>query len=120
MPGDDVELEIEPVAIGLRSSSLRLRAARLEPGARVAAQLLVLVVAEARQDRLALRRGDRAALGDDGGVGDRLGQVGEQLGHRRGRLEPGFGRRGGGRAFDIGRLGDAQHGVVRGVEMGSA
>ena len=84
---------------------------------RIATQRLILVVGQARQDRAALRRGDSAALGDDGGVGDRFGQVGEQLGHRRAGLEPGFGRRGrpvG--VFDVGRVGDAQQGVVRVVE----
>ncbi len=88
-----------------------------EAGARIAAQLLVLVLAQAREDRPALRRGDRATPGDDGRVGQRLGQVGEQLGHRRAVLHPGVG---GGRyafgAFDIGRAGNAQHGIVRGVE----
>ena len=52
------------------------------------------------------------------GVGDGLRQVGEQLGHGRAVLQPGLGR--GGRpvgGFDIGRIGDAQHGVMRGVEF---
>ena len=84
-----------------------------------AAQGFVLVVAEAREDGLALRRGDGAALGDDGGVGDRFGKVGEQRFHVGGGLEPGFGRAGLAVGIvDIGRGGDAQHGVVRGVEIG--
>ncbi len=66
-----------------------------------------------------MRRGDRAALRDDDGVADRLGNVREQVLHRLGGLEPCFGR---GFAaivtFDVRRLGDAQHRVVRGVEAG--
>ena len=44
-----------------------------EPGPSVGAQLFVLVVAETREDRLALGRADGAALGDDGRIDNRLG-----------------------------------------------
>ncbi len=64
----------------------------LQPGLGLAPQGLVLVVAEARQDRLALGRGDSAALSDHYRIGERLGQVGEQRFHIGGGLEPGFAR----------------------------
>ncbi len=80
--GDDVDLEIEPFAIcGLLILRLALEP-QLQARMRLAPQRFVLVIAEAREDRSALGRGDGAALGDDGRVGDRLGQVGEQFLHR--------------------------------------
>ena len=86
-------------------------------GMGVDAQLLVLILPEARQDRPPFRRRHRAALRDHRGVGERFGQVGEQRLHRGAVLEPGVGRR---RrsidAFDIGRAGNAEHRIVRGVE----
>jgi hypothetical protein len=61
--------------------------------------------------------GQGAALGDDQGVGGRLGQVGEQLGHHRRGLDPGLaaGARPV-RRVDVGGIGDAQHRIVRAVE----
>ena len=92
-----------------------------EADARVAAELLGLglnVAGGAGQDWLALRRREGAAAGDDGGVPDCLGQVGEEPAHVRGRLHPGLGRAAlAVRPVDLARLGDAEHGVVRGVEM---
>ncbi|MCY1170735.1 hypothetical protein D9M73_108220 [compost metagenome] len=76
------------------------------------------VTREARQDRLALGRADAAALRHHQRVGDRLGQVGEQLAHVLGGLHPRIGR--GARpvfAGDIGRIGDAQQRIVRLAEI---
>ena len=81
-------------------------------------RLALLVAGEAGEDRLALGRRKGAALGDDQRVGERLGQVGEQFLHHRDRLDPGLGR--GARTLgrvDVRRVGDAQHRVVRGVEV---
>ena len=127
---DDVELELEPVEIGIAPLFAQRRALdrgdlgqpRVEPGARVVAQLggfRLAVAGKARQDRLALGRGNRAALRHDQRVVDRLGQVGKQLAHRRGGLQPGIGR--GPRpivAGDICRIGNAQHRIVRLAEIG--
>ena len=122
---DHADLVIEPLEIGLPLGLAEVGdrgEARLQARQRILAKLLglgVQVAGDARQDRLALRRAERAAPGDDGGVVDRLGQVGEQLAHRHRRLDPGLGR--GAEpvvALDVARLGDAQHRVVRGVEFG--
>ena len=80
-------LELEPLAIACACSSVASPCKPLvEARTASRAKLLVLVVAD-RRGRIGLRFGarDRAALRDDRRVGDRLGQVGEQLGHRRGR-----------------------------------
>ena len=58
-----------------------LRQPPLQALGRLAAHLGLLVLREGRQDRVARRRHERAAPGDHQGVGDRLRQVGEQLGH---------------------------------------
>jgi len=91
---DDVELEIEPVEIDLALLGGHLaieRQALGQPGVRVEAQLCRLGIAIAReawQDRVAMRRGYRAAMRNDDGVADRFGNVREQVLHRLGRLEP--------------------------------
>jgi hypothetical protein len=121
---DDVELELEPVLIGLAllgRGDAGLGETGVEPDPGELAQhrrLAVAVAGEAGQDRLALGRGEGAALGDDHRVGDALGQIGEQRLHLAGGLHP----RASGEllraivAGDIGRAGDAQHRVVRLVE----
>ena len=66
------------------------RQPRLEPCARLAAQLLLGAAArgvEARQDRLALLRPEGAAPGDLDRVGDGLRKVGEQRAHLGRALE---------------------------------
>ncbi len=115
---DDVELELQAIRIDLRVFAKPAFKPFLQPRLRVAPQLLILVIAEPWQDRAAAGGGDSAAQGDDGGIGDRLGQVGEQMPHGFAVLEPCLGR--GGRplgGLDIGRIGDAQHGVVRRMEL---
>ena len=115
--GDDVDLEVEPLAIARLLLLASSGKPRVEPGMGIGAELLVLVVGQARKDRPALRSADRAALSDDRRVRDRLGQIDEQLAHRRRVLQPRFGR--GGLtivALDVGGLGDAQHRVMRGME----
>ena len=80
-------------------------------------RLALGVACQAGEDRLALGRRESAALGDDQRVGDGLGQVGERLLHDRGRLDPRFCARAGAvGGVDVGRMGDAEHGVVRGVK----
>ena len=120
---DDVELEGEAFVVVLARVAGRkavMGEARLEPLARLPAQLLLLVHGlaagdgETRQDRLARQRPVGAAHGDlDAGLG-RLGQVGEQRGHFGAGLEPVLGRE----APAVGRreeraLGDAEERVMR-------
>ena len=96
------------------------RQPRFQPRPRIGAQHFRLrrdVARQRRQDRLPRRRGDGTALRHDQGVRDRLGQIGEQLGHDTGRFHPRM--RTAARsvlAVDIGRVGDAQHGVMRVAE----
>ena len=79
---DDAELELEALAVGLDGRGVRDDGeAGVEALAGLAAQLLDLVLGEARQDRLALPRAEGAAAGDLDGVLDRLGQVGEERDH---------------------------------------
>ena len=76
------------------------------------------IACEARQDGRAVRRRIGAALCDHQGVGRRLGQVGEGLLHHARRLDEAF--RIGARTIvriDMGRTGDAQHGVMRLVHV---
>ena len=99
--GDDIELEGEPGAIVLLRGAAR-KAVDFEPVAQaflgLAAQFRGLIVCgvrgigaganrEARQDRLARDRAERAALGDLDGGCQRLRHVGEQHRHFRPRLE---------------------------------
>ena len=136
--GDDIDLEGEPRAIVLLGGAAR-KAVDLEPVAQallgLAAQFRRLVAfricgvgaganREARQDRLAHGRPERAALGDLDGRGQRFRHVGEQHRHFRARLEAvirgeliaiGFG--------DEASAGDAEQRVmgfviVRGREIG--
>lgn len=67
---------------------------------------------------MGLRHGAMTAqLRDDQRVLDRLGQVGEELLHHLGGLQPRLGTAFGAVVhFHIGRIGDAQHGVVRVAE----
>ncbi len=90
--GDDLELILEPLAIARPVLVGTPDEPLVEPGVRVGAELLVLILPEPRKDRPALGRGHRASLGDHRGVGERLGQIGEQLGHCRVVLEPGVRR----------------------------
>ena len=116
---DHAEFEIEPFTVAGEVFGRAAGEPQVEAQMRVAAELLVLVVGQPRQDRTALGRGDGAALGDDLGVGKRFGQVGEQRFHRGGGLKPGFGVRGGAvGVVDLARRGDAQQCVVGGVEAG--
>ena len=121
-PVDDVGLEIEPVEIGLTLILGQLaigREALFQAGAGMLDQhrrFAFLVAGQTGEQWLALGRGEGAALSYDQGVGQRLGQVGEQLAHHRPGLDPGFAwaTRPVGR-IDMGRIGDAQHGIVRRV-----
>ena len=99
---DDVDLEGEALLIILAREARRgadCRPALLQAGFGLGAQLGGLQLEHlgfagvgagpdvARQDRLAPLRAKRAALGDLDGVGERLGKIGEQLGHLVGGLE---------------------------------
>ncbi len=129
---DDIELEVEPLAIGLRRfvalgfahagpEDLRPQP-QIESVPRHGAQLFLLVAAarrrEGRQDRLARLGHVGAAPGDDEGIVDRLGHVGEEQPHRRRRLEMVLLRQ----PPPVGlahhrALGDAQQHVMRLVEF---
>ena len=112
---DDAELELEPFAVRLDRRRVRdHREPDLKALARLAAQLLDLVLGELRQDRLALPWPVGAAPGDLDRVGDRLRQVGEERGHLVGALEAVLGRQAPPRLLlvDIGAVGDADQGVV--------
>ena len=87
---------------------------RGEAGAGLGAQLLDLVLGEARQDRLAPGGAIGAAAGDLDGVLHRLGQVGEQRRHLVGALEAVLGGQAAARLLlvDVGAVGDAEQGVV--------
>ena len=115
--GNDVDLEVEPLAVACHLFFAPPRKTRIQAGMGIGAKLLVLMIGQARKDRLALRSAHRAALRNDHRVRDRLGKVDEQLAHRRGVLEPCL-RRGSLAvvALDVGGLGDAQHRVMSGVE----
>ena len=120
---DDVELEGQAFVVLLPRVAGReavLGETGLEPGARLAAELLLLVDrlaagdGEARQDRLSGQRPIGAAHGDLDAGFRRLRQVGEQLHHLRARLEPVLGREAaavGGRNQRA--LGDAEQRVMR-------
>ena len=116
---DDAELEVEPLAVGLGGRGVRdRREAGVEAGAGLAAQLLDLVVGEARQDRLALLRAEGAAAGDLDGARHRLGQVGEERDHLVLGLEAVLGGQPAARLLlvDVGAVGDAEQRVVGGVQ----
>ena len=86
------------------------------------AQLLGLAAAglgrEGRQDRVDGLGHVSAAARDGQGVGDGLGQVGEELGHLGGRLEAVLGRQAPALGLaDVGPFGDAQERVVRLVHL---
>ena len=99
---DHVELEGQPLAVVLDRAAGRDTMAvdpAFEPGLGALAQLRRLVDRralaadrEARQDRRLHARPEGAALRDLDRRGDRLGQVGEQLGHFRAGLEAVLGR----------------------------
>ena len=120
---DDVELEGEAlcvVLLGVSGGEPMRGEARAQALARLTPELLLLVESDAagnrkaRQDRLSRRGPIGAAHGDlDAGLG-RLGQIGEQFGHFRARLEPMLGRQ----APALGRrhhraFGDAEQRVMR-------
>ncbi len=122
---DDVGFERQPVEIFLPLGRIgdpgRLQP-RLQPGARVGAQLRRLpldIAGQAGQDRLALGRGKGTALRHHQRVVDRLGQIVEQPLHLGRWLHPRIGR--GALAIvarDIGRTRNAQHRVMRLMEIG--
>ena len=85
---DDAQLEIQPCVIILDGDGVGDDGqTRVQPLARLAAQFLDLVIGETGQDRVVAGDGKGAAAGDFHGVGDGLGQVGEQHRHVLGRLE---------------------------------
>ena len=112
---DHAELEIQPRLVfrdrdGMRNHRQPLR----QPLARLPAQLVDLVVREARQDRIAGPGAERAAPRDLDGVLDRLGQILEQSHHLVGGLEAMIGRQAPPRLLlvDIGAVRDADQRVV--------
>ena len=120
---DDVDLEGQALVIGLAPAGFALAFQLGDPvepgvqtGGRVAAEhrrLALAVTRETGEDGLAPRGHHGTALGHDQSVLDRLGQVGEQLLHHLGGLQPRLGTAFGTVVhFDIGRIGDAQHGVM--------
>ncbi len=121
---DDVGFELQPVEIGLTcgivdDAELRKPGVKASTGQIAQHPRLALdITGQARQDRLALGRGDGAALGDDQRVGQRFRQIVEQAAHFGGRFHPGVRRTGPPVGHvDIGAVGDAEHDVVRGMEM---
>ena len=74
MPFDNIQLEIEPLLILFNAAACGITPAA--PAARIglAAQFVNLVIGKFRQDRIALIRLERAALGDLDCVFKRLGQ----------------------------------------------
>ena len=122
-PVDHVGLEGEPVEIGLPFLGAQFAIGGqplFKAGAGMLDQhrrLAFLVAGKAWQQRLALGRHEGAALGDHHGIGQRLGQIGKQFGHHRPRLHPGIaGRARALSCVDMGRIGDAQHGIVGRME----
>ena len=119
---DDVEFEVETVEIVLAVGHWYALKPCFKTGKRIDAKLFGLGFAiprKARQNRIARRCGHRATLCDDERVRQRIGQVGKQRTH----VVRGFDPRIGVRfravvAFDIGRCCNAQHDVVRAVEVG--
>ena len=94
---------------------------RDQPGPCVRTQgrrLALAVACQAGQNRLALGGCEGGALGEDHRVEDRLGHILEQARHLGGGLKPRLGRGAAAIArINIGGIGDAQHRVVRGMEM---
>src|SRR5581483_4075260 len=78
---DDVEFIVEPLGVTLVLFGAPVLQAFRETVTSIAAKLLILIFAEARQDWLALRGCDRAALRDHERVRERFRNIGEQLGH---------------------------------------
>jgi streptogramin lyase len=123
---DDAELEPQPFPIfllGAASSPAPRGASQAFLG--LVGQLLGLAAAvagrEAGQDRIALVHHEGAAAGDVEGVVAGFRQVGEQLAHVLGRLEPVLGRHAPALVLaDEGAVGDAQQGVVGVVDRGLA
>jgi hypothetical protein len=118
---DHLELELEPLAVGLRGCGRRDdREARGEALAGLAPEFLHLVLGELRQDRLAPARADRAAPGDLDRHLDGFGQVGEERVHRRTRLEEVLRRQAPPRRLlvEVGAVGDAEQRVARLEEVG--
>ena len=79
----------------------------------------VHIAGKARQYRIALGRHHGAALRHDKRIRQRFGQISKQQPHVLGRFHPVVGRTA--RAifgFEIGRIGDAQHHVMRFVKTG--
>ena len=118
--GNDVELKIEALKIYVAIRIRDMRQPAFQPGRGIGAQLVCLacLVADCRQDRITLGRHDRTALRDDECVRQRLRQVFKQTLHLLGGLHPCVGGTAGTIfAFDIGAGRDAQHGIMRGVEV---
>ncbi len=129
------ELELEALAIG-RHQGLALGLVRIagKPGQDMRAQPVLeplggdpaqdvflavpAVVAEMRQDRLALGHPEGTAPGNRQGVVDGIGQIGEQRPHLLGRLEIVLGRQAAAVVLlQRGALRDAHQGVVRLVHV---
>ena len=130
---DDLEFEVETLAIGPRGFLARLRIhivgidlvfqPRLKPFARHQTQRFLLVRGaldlERRQDRRPLRRHIGAASGDDDRIVNSFGQVGEKLTHICRRLEVMLLRQAAALSFrHIGAAGDAEQRIVRLVHVG--
>ena len=92
---DDIQLEFEPVPIGLVLGLWDARQPRFKTCRRIEAKLgrlAFLVSRNARQDGIALRRHDSAALRHHERIGECFGQIGKQQPHVARRLDPGIGR----------------------------
>ena len=119
---DDVQFELQPIPIDLMLAFGNPRQPPFEPGCRIAAQLrgLALCIPDnAGQDRATLGGHDGASLGNDQCIGQGLRQVGKKQTHVARGFDPGIGR-----ALDpvvavhIARVRDAEHDVMRIVEIG--
>ena len=115
-PLDHAELEIEPRVIVLDRGGMGDDGEpRLEPVARLTAQLVDLVIGKARQDRIARGGPERTAPCDLDGVLHRLGQIGKERRHLVLALEMVLRRQAAARRvlIDIGPVGHAQERVMR-------
>ena len=123
-PVDDPGLELQPLEIARPLGLGQLAVGgqpRLQASARGFDQhrrLAFLVAGKAGQQRLAARRGIGTAARDNQRIGQRLGAVGKQLGHHRRGLDPVLRAAAWPvRGVHMGRRRDAQHGVMRLVEL---
>ena len=122
---DHVEFEVEPVEIAFSLGlvdNVQHRQAPFEPCRGIAAQLLDFpgqIASETGQDRISFGRGECASLRHDQSVFQRFRDIGKQFFHHQRAFHPKmFGWLLALVIFDIGRLRDALHCIMRLVKTG--